>query len=46
LGAFLSCHLVYKLDKDEINKGYITEVIQKEIEIIFNEFRLHRIEVY
>jgi ribosomal-protein-alanine N-acetyltransferase len=43
-GAFLSCHLGYKLDKDEINKGYITEAIQKGIEIMFNEFGLHRIE--
>lgn len=43
-GAFLSCHLGYKSDKDEINKGYITEAIQKGIEIMFNEFGLHRIE--
>ncbi|MDD2328708.1 MAG: GNAT family N-acetyltransferase [bacterium] len=43
-GAFLSCHLGYKLDKDEINKGYMTEAIQKGIEIVFNEFGLHRIE--
>ncbi|HOJ10127.1 MAG TPA: GNAT family N-acetyltransferase [Clostridiales bacterium] len=43
-GAFLSCHLGYKLDKDEVNKGYMTEAIQKGIEIIFNEFGLHRIE--
>jgi len=43
-GAFLSCHLGYKLDKDEINKGYMTEAIQKGIEIMFNEFGLHRIE--
>lgn len=43
-GAFLSCHLGYKLDKDEINKGYITEAIQKGIEVIFNEYKLHRIE--
>lgn len=43
-GAFLSCHLGYKLDKDHINKGYMTEAIKKGIEIIFNEFRLHRIE--
>ena len=43
-GAFLSCHLGYKLDKDEINNGYITEAIQKGIHIIFNEFGLHRIE--
>ncbi|WP_017415469.1 GNAT family N-acetyltransferase [Clostridium tunisiense] len=43
-GAFLSCTLGYKLDKDEINKGYISEAIQKGIEVMFNEFGLHRIE--
>lgn len=43
-GAFLSCHLGYKSDKDEINKGYVTEAINKGIDIIFNEFGLHRIE--
>lgn len=43
-GAFLSCHLGYKLDKEEINKGYITEAIKKGIDIVFNEFGLHRIE--
>ncbi len=43
-GAFWSCHLGYKLDRDEINNGYITEAIRKGIEIIFGEFGLHRIE--
>lgn len=43
-GAFLSSYLGYKLDKDEINKGYITEAIEKGIEIMFNEYGLHRIE--
>lgn len=43
-GAFLSCHLGYKLDKDEVNKGYAAEAINKGIEIIFNEYKLHRIE--
>jgi ribosomal-protein-alanine N-acetyltransferase len=43
-GAFLSCNLGYKLDNDEINKGYITEAIQKGIHIMFNDFGLHRIE--
>ncbi len=43
-GAFLSCHLGYKLDKDEINKGYITEAIKKGIDIMFDEYGLHRIE--
>lgn len=43
-GAFLSCHLGYKSDKDEKRRGYITEAIRKGIDIIFNEFGLHRIE--
>jgi ribosomal-protein-alanine N-acetyltransferase len=43
-GAFLSCHLGYKLDKDEVNKGYAAEAINKGIEIMFNEYKLHRIE--
>lgn len=43
-GAFLSCFLGYKLDSCEINKGYMTEAIQKAIDVIFNEFGLHRIE--
>ena len=43
-GAFLSCHLGYKLDKDEINKGFITEGINRGIEIVFKEMGLHRIE--
>ncbi len=44
LGAFWSCFLGYKLDRDEINQGYITEAIQKGIEIMFGEYNLHRIE--
>lgn len=43
-GAFLSCHLGYKLDKDHVNKGYITEAVKKGIDIIFDEYKLHRIE--
>lgn len=43
-GSFLSCHLGYKSDKDEINKGYITEAVKKGIEIMFDEYGLHRIE--
>ena len=43
-GAFLSCHLGYKLDKDEINKGYMTEAVQKGIDIVFYGLGLHRIE--
>jgi ribosomal-protein-alanine N-acetyltransferase len=43
-GAFQSCHLGYKLDKDEINNGYMTEALAKIIEIGFNDLKLHRME--
>ena len=43
-GAFQSCFLSYKLDCEELNKGYITEAIEKGIEIMFKEYKLHRIE--
>jgi ribosomal-protein-alanine N-acetyltransferase len=43
-GSFLSCFLGYKLDKDEINKGYMTEALRKGIDIAFNKLKLHRIE--
>lgn len=44
MGHFRSCFMGYKIDKDEINKGYITEAARKGIEIMFNQFGLHRIE--
>ncbi|WP_035099356.1 GNAT family N-acetyltransferase [Anoxybacteroides tepidamans] len=43
-GILQSCILGYKLDKDELNKGYMTEALQKGIDIIFQEYQLHRIE--
>lgn len=43
-GVFLSCYLGYKLDGEEINRGYITEALRKAIEVIFDEYGLHRIE--
>lgn len=43
-GAFVSCHLGYKLDKDEINKGYMTEAVSRGINIVFDDMKLHRIE--
>lgn len=45
MGNFKSCYMSYKLDEKEINKGYITEAIKKAINIMFNDFGLHRIEV-
>jgi len=43
-GAFQSCHLGYKLDKDEINQGYMTEALKAAINYAFKELKLHRIE--
>ncbi len=43
-GAFLSCFLGYRLDKDELNKGYMTEAIRAGIGVMFGEYGLHRIE--
>lgn len=45
MGNFKSCYMGYKLDKDEINKGYISEAIKKVVNVMFEDFRLHRIEV-
>lgn len=44
MGSFKSCFLGYKLDKDEINNGYMTEAIDKTVQIMFDDFGLHRIE--
>ena len=44
--AFLSCHLGYKSDKDELNHGYITEAVKKGIDIMFTEYGMHRIEAH
>jgi ribosomal-protein-alanine N-acetyltransferase len=43
-GPFLSCFLGYRSDKEEVNKGYVTEAVRKGIEVVFNELGLHRIE--
>jgi ribosomal-protein-alanine N-acetyltransferase len=43
-GAFQSCHLGYKTDRAEINKGYITEALGRAIRFAFEEMKLHRIE--
>ncbi|WP_394522556.1 GNAT family N-acetyltransferase [Lacrimispora sp. JR3] len=43
-GAFLSCFLGYKLDQEELNKGYMTEAVRQGIKIMFEDLGLHRIE--
>ena len=40
---YLSCTLGYKLDKEEINKGYITESLTKAIDIVFNDYKFREI---
>lgn len=43
-GIFQSCFLGYKMDKDLINRGYMTEALESLIDIAFNKIYLHRIE--
>ena len=43
-GPFQSCYLGYLLDKEEQNKGYMTEAILKVVEFAFRELKLHRVE--
>ena len=43
-GAFWSCHLGYKMDQRELNKGYMTEAVGRAITYAFDELKLHRIE--
>lgn len=44
MGAFLSCFVGYRLDKDEINKGLMTEALMKAVDIAFRDIGLHRLE--
>ncbi len=43
-GCFLSCYLGYKLDHRYVGQGYMKEALTKGIEIIFDQYGLHRIE--
>ena len=43
-GAFCSCTLGYKLDKDYVNQGFMTEAVNLVTEYAFAELGLHRIE--
>lgn len=43
-GPFLSCFLGYKLHRDYIKNGYMSEALEKIISIAFEELNLHRIE--
>ncbi|MDR2940460.1 MAG: GNAT family N-acetyltransferase [Clostridiales bacterium] len=43
-GVFLSAFVGYRLDKDEVNKGFMTEALKKLISISFDTLMLHRLE--
>lgn len=43
-GAFQSCHLGYKMDAGQRNKGFMTEAIRAVVRHAFADMRLHRIE--
>jgi ribosomal-protein-alanine N-acetyltransferase len=44
MGPFKSCYLGYRIDKDELNKGYASEAIIAGGKYMFSERKLHRIE--
>ncbi len=41
---FQSCFLGYKMDKDFLRQGYMEEALNEGIRILFEEYKLHRIE--
>lgn len=43
-GAFCSAFLGYKLDKDYVNKGYMSVAVEMLVKYAFEELGLHRIE--
>lgn len=43
-GVFLSCFVGYKLDQSHLHKGYMKEALKKGIDLMFNDYGLHRIE--
>lgn len=44
LGAFRSCTVAYKMDKDLLRQGYATEALLAAVELAFHGLNLHRIE--
>jgi len=43
-GVFQSCHVGYRGDKDELNRGYVTEALRQLVSVAFGELKLHRLE--
>lgn len=44
LGAFQSCFLGYKLDRDHTDRGYMTEALRVALRYVFVHEGLHRVE--
>ena len=44
LGAFRSCTVAYKMDKDLLRQGYATEALSAAVELAFHGLNLHRVE--
>lgn len=42
-GAFHACYLGYKIDWEFEGKGLMTEALQRSIQFVFENFKLHRI---
>lgn len=43
-GALQGCHVGYRMDKNYLNQGYMTEALSKAINFMFKVHQLHRIE--
>lgn len=43
-GAFESCSIGYKMDKNYCGQGFAREAVGKLLEILFKEYHLHRVE--
>lgn len=43
-GSFLSCYIHFQLDERELGYGYAREAVDRAIKVIFDEYKLHRIE--
>ncbi|MBN2794972.1 MAG: GNAT family N-acetyltransferase [Clostridia bacterium] len=44
MGAFCSCFVGYNLHESYVGYGYMTEALTKGVQIMFDEYGLHRIE--
>ncbi len=44
MGAFRSCFLSYKLDKDLLCQGFASEAVDRFLNALFTDLRLHRVE--